>query len=100
MLEAEYPDEVVRIERLRLAAWMQLNGQELLERLMQADGKVIYIFRRSDNTESLVRQWDEKTPHEIVLARFSSIVSFEIQTAVRMRRAAGISTRIRSAEKG
>lgn len=98
MLETD-PDKTVRVERLRLAAWLKLNGQKLLERQLQVDGKIIYIFVRTQHTDSLISQWEEKTPHGVILTQFSSIVSFEIQTAVRMRRAAGLSTRIRSVEK-
>lgn len=99
MLEIENPHTIVSIERLRLAAWLQLNGERLLERHLQDDGKIIYRFRRSDKIDKLVKQWDHKSCHELVLSRFSGIVSFEIQKAVRMRRAAGLPTRIRSIEK-
>lgn len=100
MLEMEHlDDDFVVVERLKLAAWMRLNGQELVYRRVTEAGKIVYGFRRSSETDALVRQWDEKTPQEVVLAKFSSLVSFEIQTAVRMRRAAGLPTRLSSSEK-
>lgn len=89
---------VIEIERLRLAAWMQLNGQELLERRLGVGGKMVYVFRRSEITNDIVKKWDVKAPSEVALARFSRIVSSEIQRAVRMRRAAGLPTRITSSE--
>ena len=99
MPDTEDLSDIIEVERLRLAAWLQLNGQDLIDRSLRDDAKIIYTFRRSDKIDSLIKQWDEKTTREIVLARFSRIVSFEIQLAVRMRRAAGLPTRIRSAEK-
>lgn len=91
--------ELVYIERLRLAAWMQFNGQQLLERRLSEGGRVIYVFKRSAETETLVQKWDDKTASELALSKYSNIVSFEIQKAVRMRRAAGMSTRLRTFEK-
>ena len=96
---AEIKADVLQIERLRLAAWMRLNGQRLLARHLEGDGRVIYLFERSQITDELMRQWEEKAPRTLLLSRFSSIVSFEIQKAVRMRRAAGLPTRLTSTEK-
>lgn len=98
MSDTEKPDDVVEVDRLLLAAWLQLNGQSLVERRLRNDAKIIYTFDTTDEVQRLIKRWDEKTEREMVMARFSRIVSFEIQKAVRMRRAAGVSTRIRAAE--
>lgn len=99
MLDPLDPRETMSVERLKLAAWLILNGQRLLERRLKPDGTVTYVFRRSDDVELLVARWDQKTTAEDVLSKFSSIVSFEIRKAIRMRREAGISTRLRSINK-
>jgi hypothetical protein len=99
VLEMEHSDEAVHVDRLTLAAWLRLNGQELVERRLQGDGKIVYLFKRSADTSRLITQWEEKAPREVALARFSRIVSFEIKKAVHMRRSAGLPTRLRSFEK-
>jgi hypothetical protein len=99
VLEPEPPDDLVQIERLKLAAWLLLNGQHLLYRRLEPDGKLVYMFQHSPDIEPLMKQWGEKTPQGRVLVRFSNIVSFEIRKAVRMRREAGLSTRLRGADK-
>ena len=98
MLHVNSPEEV-QIERLRLACWMLLNGERLIGRRLQSDGTIVYLFERTAKSDSLIRQWEAKTPREADLARFSNIVSFEIRKAIRMRRAAGLPTRITSAQK-
>lgn len=98
VLDIEHTKDIVEIDRLQLAAWLQLNGQVLIERRLRDDARIVYSFKRSDGIQELIAKWDAKTSHEVTLAHFSRIVSFEIQTAVRMRRAAGLPTRIRSAE--
>lgn len=99
MLEMEDPDGAVHVERLTLAAWLRLNGQELLERRLRDDGRMVYVFKHSADINRLITRWDEKSDHEVSLARFSRIVSFEIKKAVHMRRAAGLPTRLRAFEK-
>jgi hypothetical protein len=97
--EMEQTSELVQIDRLALAAWLRMNGEELLERRLEDDARMIYVFRRSPDTRRLIKQWEEKTPREAALAKFSRIVSFEIRKAIHMRRAAGLSPRLRSVEK-
>lgn len=98
MLRYKNAGDVVEVDRLQLAAWLQLNRQKLLERRLQSDGRVIYSFERSEEIDGFIKQWEDKTVRETTLARFSRIVSAEIQWAVRTRRAAGLPTRIRSTE--
>jgi len=95
----EIKPEVVYIERLRLAAWMLLNEQRLLRRELQGNGKIMYVFERSTRTDALMKKWDEKSQNEVALSRYSGIVSYEIQTAVRMRRTAGLRTRLNASDK-
>ena len=77
---------------------MVLNRQRLLERRLEATGKISYVFERSAETDDLIERWDSKSAEEIVLARFSAIVSYEIQWAVRIRRAAGLRPRFKAPE--
>lgn len=91
--------DVVEVERLGLAAWMKLNGQRLIGRNLQFDGRIIYVFEWSPQFEELAQRWNSKTGRERKLVRFSRIVSFEIRQAVKMRRAAGLSTRITSDQR-
>ena len=76
---AEIKADVLQIERLRLAAWMRLNGQRLLARHLEGDGRVIYLFERSQITDELMRQWEEKAPRTLLLSRFSSIVLLRLK---------------------
>lgn len=92
-------DSVQLVDRLRAAAWLRFNGEKLLARRLRADGIVLYVFKASSAVDMLMKKWEAKSSREVELARFSRLVSFEIQTAVRLRRAAGLSTRIRYAER-
>jgi hypothetical protein len=82
------------VDSLRLAAWLRLNRQRLLERRLQPDGRIIYIFEKSAESEDLISLWRAKSETEIRLARFSAIVSFEIRKAINMRREHGMTPRL------
>jgi len=99
MLGAQTTSEAVVVERLRLAVWLRFNGERLVERRLEPDGAIKYLFEPSGTIAALTERWEQKTQREIDLSRFSKVVSFEIQTAVRLRRAAGLPTRLRYAEK-
>lgn len=70
MLETEGLSDAVQVERLMLAAWLRLDGQELVSRALRSDGRVLYTFKRTAETDSLVRSWNEKTKIGITLSSF------------------------------
>ena len=86
--------ETVLIETLKLAAWLRLNGVQLLQRSLLPDGRVAYLFKRSSNVDSLVDRWSEKSEGELALSRFASLVSYEIRTALKLRRSRGLPLRL------
>jgi hypothetical protein len=71
---------LIVIDRLRLAAWLYINHQRLVERKLDPQGqRISYCFEVSDQTASLVDQWIEKRGlvDLATLAKFSSAVSFD-----------------------
>jgi hypothetical protein len=81
--------ELIVVERLRLASWLYVNHQRLVERKLDSLGQHIsYYFEASEQTEALVEQWVHKrgVVDLPMLAKYSESVSFEIRIAARMRR--------------
>lgn len=100
MLESKaFSEDVVEVNGLTTAAWLRLNGEFLIDRRMDADGLIVYVFRRSDRVESLINQWASKSEEQRALMSFSRIVSFEIRKAIGMRRSLGLPPRLGAAEK-
>lgn len=80
---------LIVVNRLKLAAWLYVNDQRLVDRRLDALGQhILYYFEDTEQFESLVQQWFEKKGLVDLhtLANFSVAVSFEIRVAARMRR--------------
>jgi len=92
-------ENVLVVTRLKLAAWLRFKQQRLLRRVVTGDGNFVYVFERTPETDDLIQRWDDKTPFEIALSQFSAIVSFEIRTAIRLRRQVGITSRLNQEHK-
>jgi len=88
----------VPVDTLKLAAWLRLNGIRLLSRSMLPDGHICYYFEPSQNLAPLIAKWHEKAEVHRQLSRFASLVSFEIRTAIKLRRAHGLPTRLVSVD--
>lgn len=79
---------LIVVDRLKLAAWLYINDQRLVDRRLDALRQhILYYFEDSEVVESLVQQWVEKKGLVDLhtLASFSVAVSFEIRVAARMR---------------
>ena len=85
---------LIVIDRLRLASWLYINHQRLVERKLDPQGQhITYCFEASNETASLVEQWIQKRGlvDLATLAKFSNAVSFEIRVAARLRRGEDVS---------
>jgi hypothetical protein len=89
MPEVDATLETAEVGTLKLAAWLRLNGQKLLERRLKPDGMIVYVFKSSDQIGDLIQEWSCKSEGHVRMSRYSSIVSFEIRKAVRIRREHG-----------
>jgi hypothetical protein len=80
----------IRVDRLRQAAWLQLNDCELADRELLADGKLAYYFAECAETTVLLAAWNPHEPEIARLCKFAQLVSKEIGVAVAQRRNAGM----------
>lgn len=88
---------LVRIPYIKLAMWLKLNGQALVQRLLLPDGNLVYLFNSTPELDRLMRQWVEE-PEAQRLSRFASLVSYEIRTLVRKKRALGLAPQFGAAQ--
>jgi hypothetical protein len=89
------PSGGIFVENLKLAAWLRLNGARLLQRSLRPDQRIAYLFAASPDVDKLIARWHEKSEGEVTLSRFASLVSYEIRTALKMRRSSGLPLRLR-----
>lgn len=87
-------DPIVRVDYLKLAAWLRLNDQKLVNRELLSDGRVAYYFLKTGESDHLVRRWWAREEEQTRLSRFASIVSFEIRAAIKLKRAHGMPKRL------
>ena len=80
--------EYVIAKSLKLAAWLRLKGEKLVGRSLQPNGRIAYHFVHSETIHRRARQWISQRAQERDLARYATFVSYEIRTAVKIRRAA------------
>lgn len=87
-------DELFCVSRLKLAAWLCINGQKLVERKIRTNKyHVVYYFERSPDIECLVEQWLRKRGMIDLqtAALFAQCVTYEVRVAARLRRGENIS---------
>jgi len=92
--QSRYDGALIVVARLKLASWLCVNNQRLVQRQLDSLGQhVAYYFEPTAETDSLVEQWIKKTGLVDLntLSRFSESVSFEIRVAARLRRGEDIS---------
>ena len=52
---------IIVVDRLKLASWLYVNHQRLVQRKLDSLGhQISYYFEASDETEALVEQWVQK----------------------------------------
>ena len=93
-LQSRYDGALIVVARLKLASWLYVNNQRLVQRQLDSLGQhVAYYFEPTAQTDSLVEQWINKTGFVDLntLSRYSESVSFEIRIAARLRRGETIS---------
>jgi hypothetical protein len=93
-LQSRYDGALIVVARLKLASWLYVNNQRLVQRQLDSLGQhVAYYFEPTAQTDSLVEQWIKKTGFVDLntLSRYSESVSFEIRIAARLRRGETIS---------
>jgi hypothetical protein len=78
-------DERVRVDKLKLAAWLRFNHESLISRDPLPNGKIAYFFRSSNSIRKLIQAWEEGQARTAELNRFASIVSSEIRLAHRSK---------------
>jgi hypothetical protein len=85
----EHDVDLVRVTYIKLAMWLKLNGHPLVQRTMLPEGQIVYLFRRTEALDELIRYWAED-PEAQRLSRFASLVSYEIRRTIKRRRALGL----------
>jgi hypothetical protein len=81
-------ETLFRVRRLKLAAWLYINGQNLVARRLDSDHHhITYYFEYKPEIDQLVEQWLNKrgVVNLQTLIVFAEAVSFEIRTASRLR---------------
>lgn len=86
--------DVVLVESLKLAAFLRLNGERVIRRSLQTDHRIAYFFARSATIEELIERWRARSKGDVALSRFASLVSYEIRTALKIRRTSGLPPRL------
>jgi hypothetical protein len=93
-VHSRYDGTLFVVGRLKLASWLYVNNQRLVQRELDALGQhVAYYFVPTAETDTLVEQWIKKTGFVDLdtLSRYFESVSFEIRIAARLRRGQDVS---------
>ena len=94
----ESPFGLAQINYIKLAMWLKLNGEQLVQRFRLPDGQIVYLFNPSPVLDDLTRRWLEE-PEAHRLSRFASLVSREIRKTIRMKRALGLPLQVNESEE-